>query len=281
MKALRCCKINFLQIHRNPKYVVFLVLMVLQMWNLTADYGNYAKAIGYPHIAPWLLPGIVAFRQYYFFFLMTFLLLVCDAPFRNAQQQLVIQRVGKRNWIIGQLLFVLALSVGFTLLLWVLSWIFYFPMLEWTPSWGKVLRSSSVRQSAHFFAIPMSPDVMRNANGLEATLWSAGMQTMVCFFLGCTLLLFNLHGKGFVGFFLGTVFALMHYFLRSNLRMWRFPSWLTWFSPVSWIDRSMMGHSEKGLPPFTYGACMICLLCAVEVILAVCTIHKCDIVTKE
>ena len=143
MKALKCCKINFLQIRTNWKYWICLAFVVLQMWSITGDMGAYAQALHYPHVAPWLLPHLPAFIQKYTVLLIIFLVLVSDAPFRTAQQQLVIQRVGKRKWIIGQLLFLFAMSVLYSLLLWLLSWIFYAPMVEWTPEWGKVIFSST------------------------------------------------------------------------------------------------------------------------------------------
>ena len=55
MKALKCCKINFLQIRTNWKYWICLAFVVLQMWSITGDMGAYAQALHYPHVAPWLL----------------------------------------------------------------------------------------------------------------------------------------------------------------------------------------------------------------------------------
>ena len=54
MKALKCCKINFLQIRTNWKYWICLAFVVLQMWSITGDMGAYAQALHYPHVAPWL-----------------------------------------------------------------------------------------------------------------------------------------------------------------------------------------------------------------------------------
>lgn len=59
------------------------------------------------------------------------MLLVSDAPFRNRQQQFVLLRVGKGAWIGGQLMYILFTSVVFTAALWLLSWIFLLPNLEW------------------------------------------------------------------------------------------------------------------------------------------------------
>ena len=45
------------------------------------------------------------------------MLLISDAPFRNRQQQFILLRVGKRDWMGGQLLYILFTSVAFTAVL--------------------------------------------------------------------------------------------------------------------------------------------------------------------
>lgn len=286
MKALKCCKINFLQIRTNWKYWICLAFVVLQMWSITGDMGAYAQALHYPHVAPWLLPHLPAFIQKYTVLLIIFLVLVSDAPFRTAQQQLVIQRVGKRKWIIGQLLFLFAMSVLYSLLLWLLSWIFYAPMVEWTPEWGKVIFSSTNYDLTSGITEMVSPviitkEILMNTTGLAATAHMVLVQALVCFFLGGLILICNLWLRSGVGPFLSGTFVMEAFFLRANA-MWNdHPTWLTWASPVSWVDRSMMDHTNQGLPSSAYGLWMIAALCLAEVLVVVGTIHKCDIAAKE
>ena len=279
MRIIKCCKVNLMQLRTRKKTWICLLLLVVLMASFFAGYGPYAKSLGHPHIAPWGVSGLPTNGMFYAVILTIFLLLIADAPFRTAQQQLVLQRIGKRGWITGQILYLFVLSVAFTVLLWILSWIFYAPMIEWTPGWGKVIRTQALYPSAEHFFLRVPKDVLQNTTGLMATLWMLGMQVLVCFFLGCIVLLSNLWFKRGSGVFIAAVFAFLYYFLRQNATMRYFPTWLTWLSPVSWVDRSIMGHPN--MPSLAYSIIMISLLCILSVTLAICMIHKNDIVVKE
>lgn len=279
MRIIKCCKVNLMQLRTRHKSWICLLILVALTAFFFAGYGPYAKSLGYPHITPWGVSGLPANGMFYAVILTVFLLLIADAPFRSAQQQLVLQRIGKRGWIAGQLLYLFVLSAAFTVLLWILSWIFYAPMVEWTPGWGKVLRTQALYSSTKIYFVSVPKDVLQNTTGLTATLWMLGMQTLVCFFLGCVVLLSNLWFKHGSGVFFAAVFAFLYYFLRQCANSLYFPTWLLWLSPVSWVDRSIMGHPN--MPSLAYGVVTISILCLLSVILAICTIHKNDVIAKE
>lgn len=279
MKILKCCKVNLMQLSASKKAWICPLILVGLMASYYAGYGPYAKSLGYPHIAPWAVSGLPANGILYAVILTVYLLLIADAPFRTAQQQLVLQRIGKRGWIVGQILYLFVLSVGFAVFLWILSWIFYTPMVEWTSQWGKVIRTQAMYSSSDQFFLYVPNSVLQNTSGLTATLWMLGMQTLVCFFLGCIVLLSNLWLKQGSGIFIAAIFAFVYYFLRQNANKLYFPTWLLWFSPVSWVDVSIMGHPN--MPSLAYGAVTISILCLLSVIIIICTIHKNDISAKE
>ena len=136
MKLLRCCKLNVLQWRIQPKYFLCVVFLTLHMWNLLHGLNDYATALGY-RIHPWIFPFLPDTNWNFTVMLLLFVLMICDAPFRNGQQQFVLLRVGKQRWIAAQLLYLLFLSVLFTVFLWVLSWVFLWPNLEWVEIGGR------------------------------------------------------------------------------------------------------------------------------------------------
>ena len=101
MKLFRICKINLIQWRINPKYLAVALYLVLYMWNSTRGYVSYCRDVGYS-IRPWLFPLLPGSPQFFLFIYIAFVLLLSDAPFRNRQQQFVLQRVGKRSWLAGQ-----------------------------------------------------------------------------------------------------------------------------------------------------------------------------------
>lgn len=284
MKAVKCCKVYFLQWRIHPKYFLCMVFVILEMWQMLHGFDAYAASIGYEHLTPWILPLIPGYREQYVVILFAYLLLVSDIPFRTPQQQFVLQRVGKRSWICGQLLYLLCMSILFTFVLWVLSWIFFLPILEWTPRWGKVLTTAANASNVYVSAPPItvSSDILKNTNGLNATIWAGSMQILICFFLGALVMLCNLWTKQGIGIFLAAAIIMLSFFVRSWASMVGFQRYLLWISPVSWVDRSLMGHVNQNLPSFAYGVIMAALLCAAEAFVAIGTIHRCDIsITKE
>jgi hypothetical protein len=281
MKALRCCKLSFLQARRNPKFLLCLLFLILQMWQIFHGFPAYARALGWPHISPWTLPLLPGVRDRYPVVMLAFLMLVSDLPLRTAQQKMVLQRIGKQSWIRGQLLYLLGLCLAFTLVLWILSWIFFVSMANWIPRWGKVLTTVSRHTMPIPEPIEVSPDILRNTDGLQATLWTAGMQVMVCFFLGCLVLLCNLWTRHGVGVLAAAGLVLLSFFIRVWANdFYGHQVWLLWLSPVSWVDRSVMGHVNQNLPSFTYGTVTLIFLCLAGAGLAVGTIHRCSVETE-
>lgn len=192
MKLLRCCKLNVLQWRIQPKYFLCVVFLTLHMWNLLHGLNDYATALGY-RIHPWIFPFLPDTNWNFTVMLLLFVLMICDAPFRNGQQQFVLLRVGKQRWIAAQLLYLLFLSVLFTVFLWVLSWVFLWPNLEWAGDWGKVLQTAA-RTGAHgdYANVILSPQMIKGTTPAVVTVWTGCMMIGVCFLLGEVVLLCNL-----------------------------------------------------------------------------------------
>ena len=117
--------------------------------------GPLNPAVDFP-----LLPGTPgAFITVY----LGFVLLLSDAPFRSRQQQFVLQRVGKRIWAAGQLLYLFLACLVFTLLLWVLTWIFLLPRLEWGMGLGPGPHyGSRLRYFTRVWGVGLEYECMRN-----------------------------------------------------------------------------------------------------------------------
>lgn len=276
-KAWKCCIINLQQWKANPKYVLYFVYVMLIMWGTTHGLPRYADSLGYPWITPWLLPLFLRVVRIYPLLLIGFLILICDLPLRTGQQQFVLLRVGKRSWLYGQLLYLLLICLSFSALLWVSSWIFYFPKLEWTSRWGKIIVSllpDSHNAVGPYGYLEASIDVLKNTNGLKATLWTLGMQTLVCYFLGLLIMLLNLTAHRGLGVFFAAGLILFSFLVRFFAGFTDKLRYLIWISPVSWIDRSMVGHVNQNLPSHTCVVLMTLGLCIILIVILRQNIHK-------
>lgn len=278
MKSLKCCKLNFLQWRIQPKYLLFLLFLVLGMWDIFHGFRDYASAIGYP-MRPWLLPLLPGMQSIFAMFLMGYLLIISDAPFRTKQQQFVLQRAGKRSWIAGQLLYLFLCAVLFTLILWILSWIFILPEVEWKiESWGSALLTAA-RKNAHlgYAKVPISYSNIKNAMPAEAMAWFCGMLIGQCFLMGEIVTLCNLYTRSGLGVAISTALILFSYLIKGNASGSGIYRFLLWVSPISWIDRSMLGHTSQYLPSFGYAAVMTVVLCLLLGGIIMGTIHRCNL----
>lgn len=281
MRLLRCCKLNMLQWRINPKYAFAVLYMVLYMWYETQGFVAYSQALGYP-VRPWLFPFLPCDPDNFIPVFLAFVLLISDAPFRNRQQQFVLLRVGKRDWMGGQLLYILFASVAFTAALWLLSWVFLLPNLEWGADWGPVLTTTAVAGGQFEYNVPLalSYGCMASAAPLETTLWVAGTMIAVCFLLGEIMVACNLWAKKGIGAVVVAGFSILPLVISVLAYAPRFTKQLLWISPVSWLDRSLMGNSHQNLPSYSYAALMPIGLSIVLGLVILGTIHRCNLDTE-
>lgn len=280
MKILRCCKLNFMQWRIHPKYALCAAFLVLQMWHMLRGMGDYAEALSFP-LHPWLFAFLPADYLHFVTLLLPFILIISDAPFRNRQQQFVLQRIGKTAWAAGQMLFLFLTSVSYTVGLWVLSWLFLLPHTEWGSDWGiAITTAAQTKDYLSYTNFIMEYYAIKGATPLEAVGWVAFSMIFVLFLLGEIMMLCNLWTAKGIGPAIVAGIVLLSLFLGwpSGLL---FPRILVWFSPVSWMNRSLIGETRLNLPSYGYAAGMLIGLSILLGAIILLTIHKCNLETKE
>ncbi len=280
MREFRIAKLDFLYWRSNPKYFVAISYCVLYSYNLLHGIGYYAASLG-SAVSPWVLPFMSCMGASFLPIMLGFILLISDAPFRTRHQQFVMQRTGKRAWILGQLLYILAVSLGFALMMWLLSWVWLIPELKWSGDWGAVIRTAAMNGIPRTFHVYMDFPyaLVKNTDPIAVTLWNIGSVSAVCFFLGTAMAACNLWLRKGVGAILiaalSTISLILDYSSQNPgpIRM------ILWISPLNWMDYSLMGHSGQFLPSHAYGILCPALLGLGLSALMVLTIGKCNVET--
>lgn len=278
MTVLRCCRLNYLQWKLQPKYLVSIVFLVMSMWNLTGGFAEYARLLG-RNITPWVFPLLPGSWLDFLTLLLPYVLLVSDAPFRSGQQQFVIQRVGKVKWILGQFLFIALLSAAYALFLWVLSWIFLLPELEWSLGWGAVLRTGAKLQNyGAYSGLRLEYAIMKNLSPLAAAAWVFGMMVGVLTLMGGITVFCNLFVHQGVGTAVNMLMLLLYLVIQFQTYGKRF---LLWVSPVSWMNLALVGHRNQNLPSYAFAAAATVGLCLLLESITVLQIHKSNLVVER
>lgn len=277
MTVFRCCKLNFLQWRLHPKYPMTVIFLILMMWNLTNGFSTYAARLG-AKIHPWLFSLLPGSGLNFLIIILPYILLICDAPFRNGQQQYVIQRVGKISWICGQFLFLLLTAILYATFLWVLSWFFLLPNLEWNPEWGAVLRTAAkLKDYGAYSDLQIDYEIIKTFSADFSSAWVYLMLICVLFLMGECMAFCNLFLSRGIGVALSIamlLFNLMICFQPYDRRP------LVWVSPISWLNLSMMGRTNQGLPSFSFSMVSILGLCFIVGCATVGMIHKCNLVIE-
>ena len=281
MKLLRSCKLNLLQWRINPKYLAIFLYMALYLWYVTHGYVDFCRDVD-RSIRPWIFPLLPGTPGALITVYLGFVLLLSDAPFRSRQQQFVLQRVGKRIWAAGQLLYLFLACLVFTLLLWVLTWIFLLPRLEWGWDWGPVPTTVAASGISPEYGVwGLEYECMRNVAPLAATAWVFGMMVGVSFLLGEIMILCNLWLKKGIGLAVVTSFALLPFLVVITAHTPYAARKLLWISPLSWLNLSLMGQPNQGLPSYGFAVGVTVGLSVLLGILIVGTIHRCNLETEK
>lgn len=281
MKLLRATRINLLRWSSDLKYPTVLLYIVLYMYQLIGNIGGYARELGVK-IHPWLFPFLLRNGIVICPLMLGFLLMISDAPFRNRQQQFVLLRIGKRVWMGGQILYLLLLSVVFTLLLYLLSVVYILPEISFSTEWGGFLTTIAVNGlPSKYGAVDASYGVIRNATPIEVTLWSLISLTLVCFLLGMVMLLCNLWVRKGVGTTICSAMVIMPLLTQAFQNSPYIYRYLTWITPMNWPDRSIMGYTGRNLPSYAYGIYMPLILSLILAFIAIATVHRCNLDTDK
>ena len=282
MKELRVAKLDFLHWRGNPKYITAVIYLLLYSFYQLYSLFLYSKELG-ASIAPWVFPFLPCNGLNFLPIMLGFVLLVSDAPFRTRQQRFVMQRTGKRAWLTGQLLYILAVSVGFTAFMWVLSWVWLIPCLEWNGDWGAFLKTVSLNGFPFGYSTALSfpYSIIKNTNPVEVTLWCAGAMASVCFLLGAIMAFCNLWLRKGWGAVVIAILTAISVILDLEIQDPGPIRLILWISPLNWMNYSIMGHPEQYLPSHAFGIlCPLLLGLGISAIMLL-TIGKCDVETDK
>lgn len=105
----------------------------------------------------------------------------------------VLIRIGKTNWAIGQMLYIMLASVVYIFALQMMSVIILFPEISFSNDWGEILYTvSQIRISYFTLAIEIRYGILYVASPIIVTLLSFGMLWLEGVFLGILMFFANL-----------------------------------------------------------------------------------------
>ncbi len=139
-KSMRICRGNLKRISGNPRlYLAFawfamtVAFYMLQLRSLAASFGETVSA--------WVFPLLMVKSGNQMFFILGAVLLFCDAPFLYDNSGWQILRAGRRSWFWGNIFYVAALSLVYTVVVSLLPALFVIPRVSFANEWGALVGS--------------------------------------------------------------------------------------------------------------------------------------------
>lgn len=230
-EIIRIVKYQIIQFIRNPRFYMIVLLnsifsgmFLLPVRQLLKTYDVMAT--------PWAFIFLFSHASVIFCFMAGIVILFSDAPFFDKTQMFLLVRTGKRKWLMGQIIYMLAAGVMYYILLYILSLLFMAPFLTWKNEWGSIWNSLARSEIGLKFNIYLTvPAQVLNAfTPMQALGWTFGMGMLNALLLGMIMLCCNLFFKKEIGICIALVLILLPY------RLDFMPTGLHYIATAAWMN---------------------------------------------
>ena len=237
---------NFQKHIRNPKVIMVFVIFFALILDTHTPFNRLANQFQVKN-TPWFFPFFISNIHMGFYILLGYLLLFCDAPFIDRHQPYIIIRIGKRKWLLGQLLYIVSMSLFFVLVIHLCMILVLLPTLSFSADWGTViytLAKTSVQGFLPMFHI--SSSVVS-----QYTVWQAELISIVIVWLegitvGSLMVLLNFKFHKVAGIMAGSIYAGLYFMIKvfaTNIPiLWK-------IVPCLWMDFNNMASQRVGMHP--------------------------------
>lgn len=265
-RILLCAEVNFKKWLITPRMYVILAVMIIFEYYSFSDVTKISAYLGV-NSTPWVFPFFLTNPVMFVVIGSLTTLLYCNAPFSDKHMPFIVVRTGRRNYILGQLLYIYLSSFIYTLAYVFLSIIMLFPKIQFSMGWGSLLNTLSTSNEevlkhtgAHITFMPHQ-ELLQLFTPIQAMLLSFILLWLVTAFIGVLICCFNIVIGKMSGITVAGIFTSISYF-SAYLGTISIGHWLYYISPISWSSLSFLDVMNQGRIPKPSFA-IICLLSAI------------------
>ena len=274
IRIFSCCAQNLRKWPSNPRIYVLGLLLIGFLFEWVRPIADFSSAV-HVSVTPWVFPYLSLSQKVLLLIMLGIVLLFCDAPFIDAHQPYVIIRSGKRDWLLGQILYIMVASALYFLFIALISTLLMLPNLTFSSEWGKIFGTLALTDAGSQFKInlPISYKLQLTYTPIAAMAWSFFLNWLIGTFLGLLMFVLNMRFTREIGAIVATFLVILQYFCFSA------NGFLLWhFSPVSWASLENLDITHtSALPSITYAVSVLIGLNLILILLAVIFIRKKDI----
>ena len=250
MKSIRICVQNLRKWLGNSRIYIAFVIVFLFTLIYTKGLWLVADNVG-EKLSIYIFPFLTTYRYMKIIYLFPLLLLFCDAPFVDANQQFVMIRSSRLSWGIGQMLYIICGSFFYALFMLLSSIVVNIGHIQMEASWGKSLILAGTTNicsvlGLQYDTVQISSIIVKYYTPAQAMLWSFLFLWMICIILGLIIYDFNiLFQSNIVGLFVAG-FLILFTAVVDGIQQW------IWYSPVSWSSLNNIDVAKTTSLPGIY-----------------------------
>lgn len=203
--------------------------------------------------------------------------LFSNAPYLNRNGMYQMIRQGKYKWLLSQLGSIILSGFSFTAVLFFTGWIRMLPHMDWTLSWGRMMKTLAVTNAASQLNVTfvLKPSFMQSMEAWQAGLLAFMLDSFVFILIGFLILAIGLLFNRMAALIFTGILAIVLFVTNS----WNLSRHLmiNLFSPVSWLQTGLfytenMTYAE--MPPVLWIWGMLAVYLALAVFLALLGIKR-------
>lgn len=250
MKSIRICVQNLRKWLGNSRIYIAFVIVFLFTLIYTKGLWLVSDNVG-EKLSIYIFPFLTTYRYMKIIYLFPLLLLFCDAPFVDANQQFVMIRSSRLSWGIGQMLYIICGSFFYALFMLLSSIVVNIGHIQMGASWGKSLILAGTTNicsilGIQYDTVQISSIIVKYYTPAQAMLWSFLFLWMICIILGLIIYDFNiLFQSNIVGLF-AAGFLILFTAVVDGIQQ------LIWYSPVSWSSLNNIDVAKTTSLPGIY-----------------------------
>lgn len=229
MKANKVSRYNMRILWKNVRIPFILIIVVLYVMESLSAVLTFSRAMNIG-VTPFAFVFLVNDYRIQFVIAACAVILFCNAPFEDESYQYMISRAGKLSWGLGQLLYILKMSIIYIASLVIAAILPFLGHITWSNEWGKIWGTLGKTNAGAEFGVELSvsQNIMRQYEPAYALVISILLEFSCILCIGLIIYFGNKMTDKSVGTFIGALIAVLDICVSND--------WLDWaygFSPVS------------------------------------------------
>ncbi len=229
MKADKVSNYNMRMLRENIRIPFILIIVMLYVMESLFAVLTFSRSV-HIDITPFAFVFLVNNYKMQFMIAASAVILFCNAPFEDESYQYMISRTGKLSWGLGQILYILKMSILYIACLSAAAIIPFMGHIAWSNEWGKIWGTLGKTNAGAKFGVELyvSSNIIRQYEPVDALMTSVLLEFFCILCIGLLIYFGNKTTGKSVGTFMGAWIAVLDICVSND--------WMDWaygFSPVS------------------------------------------------